>query len=110
MDASANHEYANLVEAINHLNAEGYKSNFNLRADHLEDTANQLKLFPEDFVVKKIFRFEGPSDPADNSIVYAIESKNGDVKGILVSAYGVYTDTVSQEIIEQLNYDPKNLG
>lgn len=110
MDAAANHEYDNLVEALKHLSDEGYKSNFNLRADYLEDTTLQLKLYPDDFEVKRIYRFEGPSDPADNSIVYAIESHNGDIKGVLVNAYGAYSDTASAAIIAKLNYDPKNLS
>jgi len=31
------------------------------------------------------------SDPEDNSIIYAIESKDGH-KGILIDAYGAYSD------------------
>lgn len=108
LNTNQNHKYDNLVTALNHLNKEGYTSNFNLRANHLEDTALQLKLFPEDFVVEKIYRFEGPSDPADNSIIYAIASKLGDVKGVLVNAYGAYADTASADIIAKLNYDPKS--
>ena len=109
MDAAANHEYDNLVEALKQLNEEGFKSNFNLRADYLEDTALQLKLYPNDFVVKRVYRFEGASDPGDNSIIYAIESHSGDIKGVLVNAYGAYSDTASAAIIDKLNYDPKNL-
>jgi hypothetical protein len=109
MDVAANHEYDNIVDALKHLNDEGYKSNFNLRADHLEDTALELKLYPEDFVVKRVYRFEGASDPGDNSIIYAIESLSGDIKGVLVNAYGAYSDTASEAIIAKLNYDPKNL-
>ncbi len=109
LNTAENHQYETVLTALNQLNAEGYTSNFNLRATHLEDTALQLKLYPDDFEVKKIFRFEGESDPGDSSIVYAIESKSGSVKGVLINAYGAYADTVSSEIIAKLNYNPKNI-
>jgi hypothetical protein len=41
------------------------------------------------------------TDPADNSVVYAIESDNG-TKGVLVNAYGVYADTLSADMITKL--------
>lgn len=107
--AAENHQYDSIINALAQLKADGYTSNFNLRATHLEDTALQLKLFPDDFEVKKIFRFEGESDPADSSIVYAIESKSGNIKGVLINAYGAYADIVSTEIIAKLQYNPKNI-
>lgn len=109
INAAENHQYDSVLSALTHLKADGYTGNFNLRATHLEDTALKLKLYPDDFVVKKIFRFEGESDPGDSSIVYAIESHLGSIKGVLVNAYGVYADSVSAEIISKLNYNPKNI-
>lgn len=108
LDAAENHQYENVTNALDPLKADGYISNFNLRATHLEDTALQLKLYPDDFEVKKIYRFEGESDTGDSSIVYAIESKSGNIKGVLVNAYGAYADIVSSEIIAKLHYIPKN--
>ena len=37
------------------------------------------------------FRFEGQSDPADNAIMYVVETTDGS-KGTLVDAYGAYAD------------------
>jgi hypothetical protein len=34
-----------------------------------------------------VHRYEGESDPGDEAVVYAIESKKG-IKGILVSGFG----------------------
>ena len=42
------------------------------------------------------------SNPDDNSIVYAIEAKDGSMKGTLVSAYGVYSEGINQEMIQKL--------
>lgn len=50
-----------------------------------------------------MYRFEGDTDPADEAVVYAIESKAG-LKGILVNAYGLYANTMSNEIIQKLSF------
>lgn len=41
--------------------------------------------------IVRTYRFEGESDPADMSILYAIETKDGK-KGFLLNAYGTYSD------------------
>lgn len=45
---------------------------------------------PEDLTIIKTYRFEGISDPADSSIVYVIEAKDGTL-GYSMDAYGAYT-------------------
>jgi hypothetical protein len=45
------------------------------------------KFDPEDFEIVEVYRFEGNSDPADEAVVYAIESNRGH-KGVLVNGYG----------------------
>jgi hypothetical protein len=44
------------------------------------------------------FRFEGQTDPADSSIMYVIETKDG-AKGTLVDGYGLSADTDTSEFI-----------
>ena len=48
------------------------------------------------------YRFEGDTDPADETIVYAISSGKYKLKGVLVNAFGVYSDSASNELIEKL--------
>jgi hypothetical protein len=45
---------------------------------------------PEDLTMIKTYRFEGESDPADSSIVYIIEAKDGTL-GYSMDAYGAYS-------------------
>lgn len=89
-------------QAITALRGAGYVEDFNLTPDCLECRSGQIKLFANYFQVDQFFRFEGDSDPADESIVYAISSKDKKLKGVLVNAFGVYGDTVSNEIAEKL--------
>ncbi len=95
-------QYDTLVDALRDLENRGYNVNFNVAQDCLECTALNLKLYPEDFEVTEFYRFEGPTDPADSSILYAILGKNG-TKGVLVNAYGVYSDPGSEALMAKLH-------
>jgi hypothetical protein len=94
-------DYQNLVEALNDLKARGYENDFNLKPVCLECTTLQLQLHPEDFEIKEVYRFEGMSNPSDNSVLYAIESNKG-IKGVLVDAYGAYAEALTSEMASKL--------
>lgn len=89
--------YINLVDALQDLKARGYINDFNLKPHCVECVALNLQLHPEDFEIKEMYRFEGDSTPDDNSVLYAIESKDG-VKGVMVDAYGTYAEALSPEM------------
>jgi hypothetical protein len=93
--------YKTLSEATNDLKARGYTLDFNIKADCVECPAQDLRLYPEDFMIDEFHRFEGMSNTDDNSIVYAISSKAG-VKGVLVDAYGVYAASLNDDMIRKL--------
>ena len=38
----------------------------------------------------------------NEDIVYAVESKDGSLKGIISSAFGMYADTISSDMIKKL--------
>ena len=46
---------------------------------------------PDELVIIKTYRFEGASDPGDNSILYLIEANDGST-GYTMDAYGVYSN------------------
>jgi hypothetical protein len=86
--------YSTLVDAINGLRVKGYTVDFNLKGKY--------QLTPEDFKVDDVFRFEGESDPEDQTVLYAISSEKYKIKGLLVNAYGVYSDPEVNELIKKL--------
>ena len=90
-----------LSETMTYLDSTGYNVNFNLKAAHLECNALKLKLHPEDFDVDEMHRFEGMSSTDDNSVLYAISSKSG-IKSLLVDAYGVYAENISEAMRKKL--------
>jgi hypothetical protein len=93
--------YTTVIDTLNSLKQEGYVLDFNLTPDCVECKSANIKLYPDNFVIDKFFRFEGASNPDDSAIVYAISSKNK-LKGTLVDAYGVYADSLTTEMIEKL--------
>jgi hypothetical protein len=94
-------QFETLTDALSDLRERGYVYNFNLAENTLECKELNLTIHPEQFAITEYYRFEGMTDPADNSVVYAIESDNG-TKGVLVNAYGVYADTLSADMITKL--------
>lgn len=93
--------YATVSEAMEILRKQGYTTDFNLDNDCI--LSQNEKFGADDFEIKDTYRYEGNSDPADEATVYAIESKSG-LKGILVTGYGIYSDTVSTEILKKLHF------
>jgi hypothetical protein len=94
--------YDTLTEAINDLKARGYNRDFNLRETFIECGATGTQLAPNEFEIKEVYRFEGDTDPGDELILYAIESKKGGLKGTLVNAFGPYANSISSELIAKL--------
>jgi hypothetical protein len=62
----------------------------------------ELRLHPDDFEIMEYYHFDGMTDPSDEAIVYAIESKDKKTKGILINGYGIYTDELSDQMIKKL--------
>ncbi len=67
---------------------------------------NKICLHPDEFEITEVHRFEGDSNPDDADVVYAVESKDGKIKGVITSAFGLYADPVSNKIIQKLSIKP----
>ncbi|HEY6900499.1 MAG TPA: phosphoribosylpyrophosphate synthetase [Puia sp.] len=93
--------YDTVSDAVNGLKQRGYTIDFNLEADRICCNDTPLSLSPADFEITEYHRFEGPSDPADEAVVYAIESKKGE-KGLLVTGFGISAEGIGEEMIEKL--------
>ncbi|MEO7307084.1 MAG: phosphoribosylpyrophosphate synthetase [Ferruginibacter sp.] len=95
--------YDTVVGALNGLKARGYTTNFNIAFDKIMCSETQACLNPNEFEIVEVHRFEGNSNPADEDVVYAVESINGKMKGVISSAFGLYADSVSTEMIRKLS-------
>lgn len=96
--------YETLSEAMISLKKTGYDQDFNLHADWIESSDSVVKLRPEEFHVDQVHRFEGMTNPDDSAVLYAISTSNGH-RGLLVDAYGAYSEALSPVMIEKLRID-----
>ncbi len=93
--------YATISEAIEQLKAQGFTLDFNLHKNRFK--VGEKEYTADEFEIVDIYRYEGPSDPADEATVYALANKTG-VKGILVTGYGASADEESEETLKHLHY------
>ena len=94
--------YDTVTEAVNGLKKRGYTLDFNLSENCLICHGDKFDI--HDFEITEMYRFEGNSDPSDEAIVYAVESKDGR-KGVLVNGYGISAEGISAEMAQKLNFE-----
>ncbi|RRO13999.1 phosphoribosylpyrophosphate synthetase [Flavobacteriaceae bacterium 14752] len=91
-----------LSQKINELKNKGYTLDFNMESDRISENQDRTFYRPDEFNVDECHRFEGMSNPADNSILYAITTSDGK-KGVLVDGYGVSGGQISNQLQQKLN-------
>ena len=99
--------YGTLSETINGLKEEGYTLDFNVRQECIVCHETNSVLSPDDFKIDKIYRFEGESNPDDQSILYAISSSKHNLKGLLVNGYGISADEETDKLVTKLKTHPE---
>ncbi len=91
-----------LSECVNKAIKAGYTDNMKITRQGLYSCSRDKTYKPEEVHVTNFFRFEGESDPADNSIMFVIETDDGD-KGTLIDAYGAYADENVNRFMSEVN-------
>ena len=84
-----------------HCLQDGYTDNFKVVGQGLFAPSTEKSYRPEQVHVINFYRFEGESDPSDNSILYVIETDDG-AKGMLNDAYGAYADEAVNKFMRQV--------
>lgn len=109
MDTTANSPDQNPeVPAMNTLSGcinkeikNGYTDTLKVNGQGLHVEGKDKVYTPSQIRIINFYRFEGQSDPADNAIMYVIETED-DVKGILIDAYGTYADEKINKFIKEV--------
>lgn len=99
-----NGEETTLSMAMNDAAEKGYKEEFKLEngsamLDDSNYTADQL-------TIVKHYRFEGESNPDDMAVLYLIDTNDGK-KGIIVDAYGTYSEEDLGEFLKDVKVRDK---
>lgn len=72
-----------LSQVMATLNERGYKEQFELTEKGVKALVSKQEFEPRDLTIIKKYRFDGMTDPGDESTLYSLESKGG-LKGTLV--------------------------
>lgn len=91
-----------LGDAIARLRSAGYRDSFRPEAGGLRALAASRLYAPEELVVDEIVRFEGPTDPGDEAILFALRSRDGAVRGTWAAGYGPSVDPADAELVRRL--------
>ena len=89
-------------EALERLDRMGYVDEFRADGDGLRSRATGAIAPPETFRVDEIVRFEGESDPSDESAIFALRSPEGGARGTYTVAFGTLMDAGDAEMVRRL--------
>ncbi len=91
-----------LSGVLEKLRKQRYDNEFKMEGDSFT-TTNGNKYMPDDLTIIKTYRFEGDSDPADSSVLYVIEAKDGLI-GYVMDIYGAESehDAAFDDFVRQI--------
>ncbi|HYF68048.1 MAG TPA: hypothetical protein VD884_07925 [Ohtaekwangia sp.] len=95
-----------MTQQMNHMLHLGYDKNFKVVPEGLQLLETSQVYQPSDLLIVNYFRYEGISDPEDNSILYIIETNDGQ-KGTLLDAYGMYSDPLIEKFMKNVKIEDR---
>jgi hypothetical protein len=81
-----------VTEALDVLREAGYTADYQLVDGALRAEGGNAPHRLDKAIVERFYRFEGPSDPGDQMIVFALRDPDSGVLGSLAAAYGPAAD------------------
>ena len=97
-----------LTAVVNKVVKAGYTDSFKVNKQGLYSTARANYYGPSQVRIINFYRFEGQSDPADNTILYVIETDDNQ-KGTLIDAYGPYSDEATNKFMQEVEEMQKQI-
>lgn len=94
------HSFDTLSQAVNTLTEEGFKEDFEADESCIKALYSKKEYQPNELKIIDSYRFEGMTNPSDESVVFTIEANDG-TKGTLVMSYGAST-AQNEELIQQI--------
>jgi len=102
-------EMTTVSSILEKLRIKKYDNEFQMTPEGFT-TGNKKYYQPEDLKIIRTYRFEGESDPSDNTIIYLIEANDGLI-GYSMDAYGVYSDHEGEgydDFIRKINVEERD--
>jgi len=87
-----------LVTVLAAVEKLGFKNQFEIQGTNLVSWKTKNHFLPNQVKIVHFYRFEGESNPDDSSILYAIQTSDGE-KGTLADGYGISADSETAAFI-----------
>lgn len=103
-----------VLVAVQQLDAAGYAASFTIRPHGIRCSACREEHLVTSAAVERVYRFEGPSDPDEEAVVYALRCPVCGTGGTLVSAFGPGADPeIADRLVlldERFREEPPDAG
>jgi len=96
------HSFDTLSQAVNTLTQDGYKEDFEAMENCIKALYSKKEYRPNELRIIDAYRFEGMTNPNDQSTVFTIEASDG-TKGTLVMSYSAEHGQ-NEALIQQIPY------
>ncbi len=96
--------YSTLTDALEGLHQRGFEATFEAVDGCLKSQQTGRLYAPELIRIVEHHRYEGASNPDDMSVVYAIETIDGE-RGVVVDAFGTYSNPTLGDLLRRIRAD-----
>lgn len=95
------YDYLSVTAALEELKEKGYEKDYNIDFDKLFYNA-------DDYIIDYLFRYEGQTNPSDESTVYGLRNQRTGEKGVFVVGDLSLIEGKKREIIINLEFRSKS--
>jgi hypothetical protein len=88
------YHYATVSEALEQLDRKGFIHDFNLQDEIIKEN-------PQGYEIEHVYRYEGDSNPDDESVVYGITCISGE-RGVYVAGFSANSESEAATVLAQL--------
>ena len=97
--------HTTLTSALSELEKRGFVDQFRAEEKGLRATKADRTFEPEELVIEETARFEGDSNPAEQTLLFALASRDGAVRGTYTVAFGPEMDPRDTKMVRALESD-----
>ena len=91
-----------LSQAVERWAEDGYRDHFRIEGTGLRALDDGRWLSLGDLACEAIERFEGVSDPDDETLLLVLRTRDGSVRGTLATSFGPRVDPATAEVIRRI--------
>lgn len=95
-------EPESMSQALARLARAGFRHGLRARGGALRDTETGAVFAPEELEIAEIVRFEGESDPDEETVIFALATAGGEPLGTYAPVYGPLISREDAEVVPRL--------